>query len=82
MAAKVDFKRELRALYSAGPEPALVEVPELAYLMIDGHGDPNTSAEYAAAVQALYQVACTAKFAIKRAEGGIDYGVMPLEGLW
>ncbi|MGZ8689016.1 MAG: GyrI-like domain-containing protein [Aeromicrobium sp.] len=82
MAAKVDFKRELRVLYSAGPEPVLVEVPELAYLVFDGHGDPNTSAEYAAAVQALYQVAYTAKFAIKRAEGGIDYGVMPLEGLW
>ncbi|MGZ5368112.1 MAG: GyrI-like domain-containing protein [Aeromicrobium sp.] len=82
MAAKVDFKRELRVLYSAGPEPVLVEVPELAYLVFDGHGDPNTSAEYAAAVQALYQVSYTAKFAIKRAEGGIDYGVMPLEGLW
>jgi hypothetical protein len=60
----------------------VVEVPELAFLMIDGHGDPNTAPEYAEALEALYAVAYTAKFALKRAPGGIDYAVMPLEGLW
>jgi hypothetical protein len=78
---KVDLKRELRELYSAGREPALVEVPELSFLMIDGHGDPNTAPEFAAAVQALYDIAYGAKFALKAA-GGADYRVMPLEGLW
>jgi hypothetical protein len=81
-AMKVGFKRELRAFYSTGREPAMVDVPELAFLMIDGHGDPNTAAEYSEAVQALYAVAYAAKFAVKRASGDMDYGVMPLEGLW
>ena len=80
--AKVDFKRELRELYSATRKATLVEVPELAFAMVDGHGDPNEAPEYVEAVQALYSVAYTARFALKRAPGGLDYGVMPLEGLW
>jgi hypothetical protein len=78
---EVDFKRELRELYGAKRAPAMVDVPELGFLMVDGHGDPNTSQEYRDAVQALYAVAYAARFALKRA-GVIDYGVMPLEGLW
>ena len=79
---RIDPKRELRELYTAGHEPVKVEVPELAFLMIDGHGDPNTTTEYGEAIEALYTVAYTAKFAIKRAPGGVDYAVPPLEGLW
>lgn len=48
--------------------------------MVDGHGDPKTSPEYAAALAALYPVAYTLKFASKAA--GRDYVVPPLEGLW
>lgn len=81
MAAKVDFKRELTGFYIARRSPAVVEVPELAFLMIDGHGDPNTSGEYRDAVSALFSVSYAARFALKRA-GVIDFGVMPLEGLW
>jgi hypothetical protein len=79
---KVDFKRELRELYSAKRDPTFVEVPELQFAMVDGHGDPNEAAEYAEAVQALFSVSYTARFALKRAPDGLDYGVMPLEGLW
>ena len=79
---KIDLKRTYKQLYTAAREPALLEVPELAFLMVDGHGDPNTAVEYAQAVEALFTVSYTIKFAIKRADGGFDYGVMPLEGLW
>jgi hypothetical protein len=79
--AKIDPKRELRQLYSARSTPELVDVPELSFLMIDGHGDPNRSPRYQAAVEALYAVSYALKFAIKRA-GGPDYTVAPLEGLW
>ena len=82
MTTKIDLNRERHAVSSAGPDPMLVDLPDLALLMIDGRGDPNTAPDYPAAVQALYAVAYTAKFAIKRAPGGIDYVVMPLEGLW
>lgn len=81
MAAKVDFKRELTGFYIARRSPTVVEMPELAFLMIDGHGDPNTSGEYRDAVSALFSVSYAARFALKRA-GVIDFGVMPLEGLW
>ncbi|MEZ4664749.1 MAG: GyrI-like domain-containing protein [Caldilineaceae bacterium] len=80
---KIDFKQELNALYKASAkEVVLVEAPPLNYLMIDGEGDPNQSAEYADAVEALFGVAYAAKFLVKRGELAIDYGVMPLEGLW
>ena len=80
MAAKVDFKRELPCYSAKRDVPRIVDVPDLQYLMIDGHGDPNTSA-YASAVSALYPVAYTVKFASKR-QLDRDYVVMPLEGLW
>lgn len=59
-----------------------VDVPPLRVLMIDGQGDPNTSTAYAKAVEALLSVSYAAKFMLKRGEQGLDYAVMPLEGLW
>ena len=80
---KVDLRRELPELYSAARRPSLVDVPELAFLMIDCHGDPNSAPEYAQAVQAIYAVAYSAKFIAKRATpDNVDVAVMPLEGLW
>jgi hypothetical protein len=81
-ATKLDLRRELKGLY--GPpvgRPVLVDVPELSFLMVDGQGDPNLSQDYRDAVQALFAVSYAVKFAVKRA-AGIDYRVMPLEGLW
>jgi hypothetical protein len=68
-------------LYRATTTPQLVQVPALRFLCLDGHGDPNTSPAYAAAVQALYSVSYAAKFAVKKA-GGPVFKVSPLEGLW
>jgi hypothetical protein len=45
-------------------------------------GRPNTSGAYAQAVEALFSVSYTAKFVLKKGAQGIDYAVMPLEGLW
>src|SRR4030042_1311720 len=50
--------------------------------MSDGEGDPNTSQAFQDAVEALFSVSYTLKFMIKKGKEGIDYGVMPLEGLW
>lgn len=81
MTVAIDIEQELHKLYRAGKKPEFVEVPELSFLMIDGHGDPNLSEHYRVAIQALYGVSYTLKFALKRA-GGPDYRVAPLEGLW
>lgn len=59
----------------------MVDVPELGCLMVDGHGDPNTSDDYRDAVEALFTLSYTLRFALKK-EGVLDYKVMPLEGLW
>jgi len=58
-----------------------VDVPDLQYAMVDGHGDPNTSPAFTQAIEALYPVAYRLKFTSKQ-ELGRDYVVPPLEGLW
>src|SRR4051812_29200364 len=68
-------------LYRATTTPQFVQVPPLKFLCLDGHGDPNTSATYADAVQALFSMSYAAKFAVKKA-GGPDFKVSALEGLW
>lgn len=80
---KIDLKQELKHLYNPSARAvAVVDVPPMNFLLIDGTGNPNTSPEYAAAVEALYALAYTLKFKIKKGKTGIDYAVMPLEGLW
>jgi hypothetical protein len=80
---KVDYKKVLSQLYKASAkEVCEVTVPKMAYLMIDGEGDPNTTPAYAEAVESLFCVSYTAKFARKHSTPPCDYAVMPLEGLW
>jgi len=79
---KIDYKKKLSEIYQAKvTKPVVIKVPKMNYIMIDGHGDPNTSKEYIDAIQTLYPVAYAIKFMCKR-ELGVDFGVMPLEGLW
>ena len=81
MTDKVDFKRTLDAYQAREQQIRLVEVPDLQYLMIDGHGDPNTSPAFAEAVASLNPVAYKTKFTSK-ADLERDIVVPPLEGLW
>lgn len=80
--AKVDYKKVWKTLYQPGREPELVRVPPMRYLMIDGEGDPNHAPAYADAVETLYTLSYALKFMIKKRPDGVDYGVLPLEGLW
>ena len=79
---KINLKRQLKQLYQPSAKAiAEVDVPAFNFLMIDGAGNPNTAQEYGDAVEALFSVAYTIKFALRKA-GRMDYAVMPLEGLW
>ena len=49
-------------LYKATAIPAVVNVPLLRYLMIDGQGDPNTSKAFADVITTLYGLSYTLKF--------------------
>ncbi len=78
---KVDFKKSLKHLYAPSTKDFdVVDVPVMNYLMIDGHGDPNTAQEYEDALETLYAVAYKLKFVSKASAK--DYVVPPLEGLW
>ena len=77
---KVDFKKTMDGYAARHGVFSVVTVPPMQYLMVDGHGDPNTSSGYSAAIAAIYPVAYALKFASKAA--GHDYAVMPLEALW
>jgi hypothetical protein len=79
--SKVDFKKELKQFYNPPGHFVIVDIPEMQYLMIDGHGDPNVAQEYQDALEALYALAYKIKFASKK-QLGRDYVVPPLEGLW
>jgi len=78
---KIDYQKTMKEFYNPPRTPVIVDVPEMQYLMIDGKGYPGTSQEYQDAIEALYPVAYTLRFALKK-EDILDYKVMPLEGLW
>lgn len=82
MAEKIDLRKEWKHLYRPSKkEPVIVDVPSMNFLMIDGHGDPNTSQEFKDAAASLFPFAYAIKFAVKKAQG-MNFSVMPLEGLW
>ncbi|MCX6808572.1 MAG: GyrI-like domain-containing protein [Candidatus Berkelbacteria bacterium] len=80
--AKIDYKKELRELYSPKSDKiSEVKVPWMNFIIIDGKGDPNKEGEFQQAIESLYPVAYGIKFAVKK-DSGVDFGVMPLEALW
>ncbi len=79
---KLDFKKVDKSFYTGKPGRFdLIEMPPLAFLKIDGSGNPNTSPDYLHAVAALYVVSYQLK-AFSKTQLGRDYTVGPLEGLW
>ena len=80
---KIDTKQAFKHLYQPSVKAVVkVVVPPLNFLMADGAGDPNTSPDYQAVVEALFSTAYAIKFMVKKGPAALDYGVMPLEGLW
>lgn len=77
----IDFKKTIPSYAAKKNTFAVVEVPPLRYLMIDGSGDPNTSQAFTEAISTIYPVAYRLKFTSKKTLGQ-DYSVMPLEALW
>lgn len=78
---KIDMKRTIATYSARRGHFDVVTVPRMQYLMIDGHGDPNTSEAYADALATIFPVAYRMKF-LSRNDLDRDYTVMPLEALW
>jgi hypothetical protein len=80
-----DFKKKYKSLYAPAAKPSIVNVPEMTFVMANGRGNPNTSAEYANAVGALYGFTYAVKMSkmgCDTPDGYFDFVVPPLEGLW
>lgn len=77
---RADLRKAHKAYYTATAEPALIEVPDASFLMIDGTGDPDGPG-YRVTVEALYGVAYAVRAALKRA-GILESPVPPLQGRW
>lgn len=79
---KLDLKKQFKPFYTPSAKQfSIIELPPLPYIMVDGHGDPNTAPVYVDAIQTLYSLSYTLKFHVKKTLEK-DYGVMGLEGLW
>ena len=81
MPEKIDFKKTLDSYRTQRGEFRFLDVPVMRYLMVDGHGDPNSSQLFTDALEAIYPIAYKLKFASK-VDLGRDYVVPPLEALW
>ena len=85
---KLDLRKTYKHLYQPSAKKVeVVEVPPLQFAMIDGEieagAGPGDSPSFQQALEALYGISYTLKFASKRRrEDPIDYTVMALEGLW
>lgn len=85
---KIDLRKQYKNLYQPSAKKIeLVEVPEFKFAMIEGivrKGEKvGESPEFVQAMEALYGLAYTLKFASKlRKENPIDFTVMSLEALW
>jgi hypothetical protein len=75
----IDYKKTEKDLYQPKTTPSIIDVPEMTFIAVDGQGDPNTSVEYSAAIEALYGFSWTIKMNNKAI---LEYVVPPLEGFW
>ena len=84
----LDLKKQFKYLYQPSAKKIeTVQVPNLQFAMIDGSiekgSEPGKSPSFAEATMALYGLAYTLKFMLKkRKTNAVDYPVMALEGLW
>ncbi len=81
-----DYKKEYKEFYLPPKKPGIVDIPEMNFIAVRGHGDPNDpEGEYKKAIGLLYGIAFTIKMSYKgthKMDGYFSYVVPPLEGLW
>ena len=64
--AVFDFKKAFKELYLPGTAPAILDVPEMPFLLVSGTGDPNTpGGSYQTAIGRLYGIAYTLKMSYR-----------------
>jgi hypothetical protein len=85
MTDKLDYKKEYKDLYMPKNKPAVIDVPDMSFIMVDGKGDPNGNPDYRHSIELLYGLSFTIKMSKMKGmqpDGYFEYVVPPLEGLW
>ena len=80
MKKRIQGESKEQLFLHAGKEPEVLDLPPSQYLAIEGCGNPEAAA-FQVAIGALYSVAYTIKFTLKKA-GKPDFKVSPLEAIW
>lgn len=84
----LDLRRQYKSFYEPSSKHIeLVQIPDMNFIQIDGAiekgSSPGESVSFAESTSAIYGIAYTLKFMIKKAKSNpVDYPVMALEGLW
>ena len=79
----IDFRKEQS--YKAVPTPAIVEIPDMLFVMVDGTGAPENNPQFVRAMETLYGIVYTVKFWDKKFDAPPNYAkfsLTPLEALW
>lgn len=79
----IDFRKE--SAYKAKPEPQIVDVPKMQFVMVDGSGAPENNQQFVDSMAILYGIVYTIKFWDKKHPAPKDYAkftLTPLEALW
>jgi hypothetical protein len=80
---KLDYKKVFKQLYNPAENPAIITVPNMRFIMVDGNGDPNDEGgAYQKVVELLFGLSYTIKMGKNRPPDYFEYVVPPLEGLW
>lgn len=81
---QLDYTKQYKELYVPKQHPAIVNVPSIHFIMIEGQGNPNGEA-FALQASALYSFSYAVKMSYKSNHiptGFYKYSVFPLEGVW
>ncbi len=81
---KIEWRKQYKNLYLPKTKPEIIETDEMAYIVIEGEGSPD-SLQFSQAVEALYALSYSLKMAPKKGyniDGYQAYTVFPLEGVW
>ncbi len=78
-----DLRKKLKPFYTASAKKAaLIEVPAVQCLSIEGKGSPESDV-FHRSIEAIYGSVYTLKFGLKKStKGKRDFNIMPLEGFW
>ncbi|WP_179395717.1 GyrI-like domain-containing protein [Lacticaseibacillus absianus] len=80
---KTEWRKSEKTTYLP-KDIALIDVPPMTYVTLDGAGDPNTPL-FGLQIQALYTLSYTLRMGLKKGRYGLppfEYTVYPLEGVW